>query len=113
MVRWRIGTPDKSLNIFLNNTALWLGGRFEGLFSIKTEHHNWLDGRVRLNAPDLKAGERVTVPWVQILLQPPYGEVSPMVRHWFVAPVIRVRSPYLTPFEHNNKLNICWVSMRF
>lgn len=39
----------------------------------------WLDGRAWLNAPDLKSGERESVPWVQILLQPPYGVVCVMV----------------------------------
>ena len=111
VVRWRIGIPDKSFEyIFLNNTALWLGERFEGLFSIKTEHHMPCGRVVRERSwkPLVWQGLQV-----RILCTAPYGEVSPMVRHWFVAPAIRVRSPYLTPFEYNNKLNICWVSMRF
>ena len=39
----------------------------------------WRSGRAWFNAPDLKSGERESVPWVQILLQPPYGVVCVMV----------------------------------
>lgn len=31
-------------------------------------YKKWSDGRAWFNAPDLKSGDRVTGPWVQILL---------------------------------------------